>query len=290
MKTYRCINCGQAKESQQSCNCPVCGYKMFEEPSERSDVLRREIVCFIEHLRLDKLQYRDFDIYRPDPKKKAQTGNGNNLYIYKKDDDQRFPDFLKIQNYVCAASKTEQFRERLIIAISQIRKHISTPYSQKYSVSFSQVIEKINALDVAAIEALNVLGIAVKLDPVEFQNVNLKYREEPNAEILSATEDVLDALEALAEKIIRFIKQNNVYGSVHRLKARRTFKPTENSFQDIKKCMDRLSEIQAKKYIVDIFDDGSKELNEMLSALWYAVEVVVSVPVFDKKSVYSMQN
>ena len=43
MAEYKCISCGEIKESEESCSCPVCGYKMFEIPYERDEVLRKEM-------------------------------------------------------------------------------------------------------------------------------------------------------------------------------------------------------------------------------------------------------
>ena len=33
--------------------------------------------------------------------------------VYKHEDDKRFPDFAKIQGYVCTSTKTEMFYERI---------------------------------------------------------------------------------------------------------------------------------------------------------------------------------
>ena len=42
MAEFRCIGCGAVKESEKSCSCPVCGYKMLKTPYEREQALRQE--------------------------------------------------------------------------------------------------------------------------------------------------------------------------------------------------------------------------------------------------------
>lgn len=43
MAEFKCISCGAVKESEKSCSCPVCGYKMLETPYDKDEALRREI-------------------------------------------------------------------------------------------------------------------------------------------------------------------------------------------------------------------------------------------------------
>lgn len=46
----------------------------------------------------------------------------------------------------------------------------------------------------------------------------------------------------------------------------------------------------AKKYEVDLFSDGSDELEEMLKVLWIAIYAVLMLPVLEKQSVYRFEN
>ena len=46
MAEYKCISCGAVKESEEICNCPDCGYRMFETPYDRKATLISEIERF----------------------------------------------------------------------------------------------------------------------------------------------------------------------------------------------------------------------------------------------------
>ena len=114
MREYKCISCGAVKESDKECSCPVCGYKMFEVPYEKSEVLRKEIRRFVEKLRPTEFKSSYLQFYRLKPTgEKNDSGEDLFQIIFKKQDDERFPDFAKIQGYVCASKKTEVFLERI---------------------------------------------------------------------------------------------------------------------------------------------------------------------------------
>ena len=51
MTEYKCIACGHVKESEDTCSCTECGYKMFPTPYDRKTVLASEIQNFIKHIR-----------------------------------------------------------------------------------------------------------------------------------------------------------------------------------------------------------------------------------------------
>ena len=55
MAEFKCISCGAVQESEESCICPVCGYKMLEMPYDKEEVLKQEIRDFIEKLRLTEV-------------------------------------------------------------------------------------------------------------------------------------------------------------------------------------------------------------------------------------------
>ena len=62
MAEYRCISCGAVRESEASCSCPECGYKMYETPYERSEVLKKEIVGFLSRLKISEIDPGKFEM------------------------------------------------------------------------------------------------------------------------------------------------------------------------------------------------------------------------------------
>lgn len=82
MAEYKCISCGEVKESEGPCSCPMCGYKMFEIPYERKNILASEIDNFISRLEVTTVVREDL------------------IFEGKEKDDARFPDYDKILKYV----------------------------------------------------------------------------------------------------------------------------------------------------------------------------------------------
>lgn len=296
MAEFKCISCGAVKESEKSCSCPVCGYKMLETPYDKDEALRREIRDFIGRLRLTEVTGDSFEFFREVPldetddddddgKKKVKT-------IRKSQDDKRFPDFHMIQGFVCAATKTEMFCERLNESIEQIRKHIHDSYFQQYQVSLEDLKDTIDGLDEVLQEALSAVEVKVELPEVQLPKITLAYMETPDQSLLPLADEILNALLELSRKVLKFIKQNNIYGTAYREKPKRTYHPEEKAdyIRDLARCKERLDKTLAKKYVVDLLSDGSDELLDMLKPLWGAIEVIMYAPILVKKSVYTFED
>ncbi|MFR6400275.1 hypothetical protein [Ruminococcus sp.] len=52
MKKYQCIACGTVKDCEKSCMCPICGYMMFPQPYDRSEVIIGRSTAFPVELRI----------------------------------------------------------------------------------------------------------------------------------------------------------------------------------------------------------------------------------------------
>ena len=176
MAELKCINCGAVKESEKSCSCPVCGYKMLEVPYDKDKALRREIRDFIGKLRLKEVTGDSFEFFREVPLDENDDHDGEKKVkiIRKSQDDKHFPDYHTIQGYVCAATKTEMFCERLNKSIEQIRKHIHAAYFQQYQVSLEDLKNNtIEGLDEVLKEALSAVEVKVDLPKIQLPKITL---------------------------------------------------------------------------------------------------------------------
>ena len=116
MAEFKCISCGAVKESEKPCSCPECGYKMFPLPYDRKNTLINEIRDFVIGYEISSVENKDL------------------TYKDKAKDDARFPDFGKIQGYVCNAKSTEMFFKHYYQSLTNLREHIRTPFQNKYEV------------------------------------------------------------------------------------------------------------------------------------------------------------
>lgn len=296
MTEFKCISCGAVKESEKSCSCPVCGYKMLETPYDKDEALKREIRDFIGKLRLTEVTGDSFEFFREVPLDETDDddddGKKKVKIIWKSQDDMRFPDYNKIQGYVCAATKTEMFCERLNESVEQIHKHIHEAYSQQYQVSLEDLKDTIDELDEVLQEALSAVEVKADLPEVQLPKITLAYMETPDQALLPLADEILNALLELSQKMLKFIKQNNIYGTAYREKPKRAYHPEEKAdyIRDLARCKERLDKTLAKKYVVDLLSDGSDELLDMLKPLWGAIEVIMYAPILVKKSVYTFED
>ena len=273
MAEYKCISCGEVRESESCCSCPVCGYKMFETPYDRRGILISEIERFFTSLEVQTIKREDL------------------IFEGKDKDESRFPDYDKILRYVSSRDRTEDFLDNLLETVKQLKLHYTSQFSNTYPVSFENVDDIIEEYDEVLYQAARLLvpGFAVQLKPVEWQKLSLLYVENQNKYLWSSANELLDLIEKLAKKIVRFIKVNNLYGNNHKYHpAKRGGKYTEKTdFKDeLEDAISETRDILSKTYVVDIADDGSAELKEMLTCLWHGIELIMCSPLFIKSYDY----
>lgn len=267
MMEYKCISCGETKESSQPCSCPTCGYKMFPMPFDRKSILLSEINGFLARLEVTDVTREEL------------------VFKGKEKDAQRFPDYERVVRYVTSFARTEDFQTGLLRTVEQLKLHYTSPFSKIYPVSFEQIEQRIEDYDPVLRDAMRVIvpRTVVDLPSVDFGSVSLAYAETPNRYLWFSANELLDSLEKLANKIVKFIKANNLYGNKHRYHPEPQ-KDKNNETRDPKDALEsaiaETETILARKYIIDIMDDGAAELGEMLTCLWHGVELVMHSPLF----------
>ena len=273
MSEYRCICCAETKQSDQPCFCPTCGYRMFETPFDRKIVLLSEIEGFISRLEVTSILREDL------------------VFEGKDKDDARFPSYDQILKYVANRDRTEDFLSNMLETVEQLKLHYTSSFSKMYPVSFDKLNGIIKQYDELLYSAARILapGSAVLLNPVCWEKVSLCYSEMQNKYLWFSADELLDRIEQLSKKIVSFIKVNNLYGSDHKY----TPKKLSGQFGENTAFKDELEtailateKLIRKKYIVDIMDDGSDELQEMLTCLWHDIEIIMCAPLFVKNYDY----
>lgn len=267
MPDFKCINCGEIKESKSSCTCPNCGYTMFEIPYNRKDVLITEIENFISCLEIKTVKREDF----------VFKGQDNDI--------NRFPDYDKILNYVSGNDRTEDFLNSLLETAKQLKLHFSSEFSKTYPVSFDTLDDKIKEYDTLLLKAGHSLvpNVSLTLNPVKWEEFSLMYSETPNKYLWLSANELIGLIEDLAKKIVSFIKANNLYGDIHKYypkKRNNKFTEKTDYKEELENAILKTEKIINKKYVVDIFDDGTEELKEMLICLWRGIELIMNSPMF----------
>lgn len=273
MAEYKCISCGEVKESKSPCSCPMCGYKMFEMPYERKNILVSEIDNFISRLEVTTVVREDL------------------IFEGKEKDDARFPDYDKILKYVSSQARTEGFLNNLLETAEQLKLHFTSEFSKTYPVSFEKLEGIIKEYDEVLLSAAQILapGYKAELPALKWNEISLMYAEKQNKYLWFSANELIDLIEKLAKKIVKFIKVNNLYGNNHKYHPKkRGDRYTENTeFKDeLEEAISKAEKILAKKYVLDIADDGSDELKEMLICLWNSIELIMCAPLFIKSYDY----
>lgn len=277
MAEYKCISCGEIKESESPCSCPMCGYKMFEMPYERKNVLASEIDNFISRLEVTTVVREDL------------------IFEGKEKDDARFPDYDKILKYVTSQARTEGFLTNLLETAEQLKLHFTSQFSKTYPISFENLNGIIKEYDEVLIAAAEILspGVKIEMPDLVWEEASLMYAESQNKYLWFSANDLIDLIEKLAKKIVKFIKVNNLYGNNHKYHPKkRGDQYTENTeFKDeLEDAISKVEGILAKKYVLDIADDGSDELKEMLTCLWNSIELIMCAPLFIKSYDYLQES
>ena len=273
MATYKCISCGETKESESRCSCPMCGYRMFEMPYDRKATLLSEIESFISRLQVKSVLRTDL------------------IFEGKEKDDHRFPNYDKIVQYVSNQSKTEAFVNNLRETAEQLKRHFTSNFSKTYPVSFAHLDGIMAEYDEVLRSAAQVLlpDALLDLDAVCWDKTTLSYAEVQDKYLWFSASELIERIEQLAKKIAKFIKLNNLYGNNHKYHpAKRSGKFTEQAdFKDeLEAAIAKAEKVLKKQYIVDIMDDGTDELKEMLTCLWNSIEVIMCAPLFIKSYDY----
>ena len=200
MATYKCISCGEIKESDSRCSCPMCGYRMFEAPYDRAEVLRSEITTFISKLQVTAVMREDL------------------VFEGKTKDDHRFPGYDKILQYVSSQNKTEAFLNNLLETAEQLKRHFTSNFSKTYPVSFENLDGIVQQYDEVLCKAARILApeASVELKPIRWEKVSLAYTETQNKYLWFSAGELIELIEQLAKKIVKFIKLNNLYGNSHK--------------------------------------------------------------------------
>lgn len=279
MAEYKCINCGNIKESNESCNCPLCGYKMYAYPYDRDDILRKEIKGFLLAQKVNKLTREDLELFRVELNKKGKE----KVVSKNSDDSSRFPSLDKIKAYISHVDKTETFLERVNKTLSQIKEFIHTSYSQQYEGKIRDLDLIIIQLDNTLLTALKEFSIDFTLPEKEEISFKLDYFEKVDEDKVVIADSILQDLEQLANKIKRFIQTNNIYGFSYSDSLNYSMKKEI----DLNDCADKLANIVNKKYEIDIFNDGYKQLKEMIRTLWNSIYCIMKSDVLSKEYSFS---
>jgi SpoVK/Ycf46/Vps4 family AAA+-type ATPase/DNA-directed RNA polymerase subunit RPC12/RpoP len=273
MAEFKCISCGAVKESDSICSCPECGYRMFEVPYNRKEKLISEIEGFISHLEV------------------SSVIRENLVFEGKEKDDKRFPDYDKILKYVSGKDRTEDFFRNLLETTEQLKLHFTSEFSKTYPVSFEKldgIIEQYDEVLCAAAQKL-VPEHSPELKPVQWGEVSLLYTEKQNKYLWFSAEELLNLIKALAEKIVKFIKINNLYGNSHKYHPKKQddkFTEKTDYKDELENAIVKAKKILAKKYVIDLTEDGTKELKEMLTCLWQGIEIIMHATLFTKDYTY----
>ena len=272
MAEFKCIACGEVKQSDKECMCPVCGYMMFKFPYERKGIFISEIRGFI-----DKIIGQDIDVKKLDLGKLRQ-------------DERRFPDYKKIKDHVTQSEKTEVFHERLKNSAEQMKRYFHETFSKSYYAKKEALDMRSEDTAAFLMRVLPELGIESEFEKAAFPVITVDYTESADREFTESADELLDRIVMLADKMYKYIRTGNIYGRAYDKETKPfSFKDKEKEIDWHKTIAERITacdKVIAKKYVVDIFDDGSEQLTSMLKVTWDAVFVLMSAPLRKKEYIY----
>lgn len=208
MAEYKCINCGEIRESEKPCNCLICGAKMFAMPYDRKQMLIQEIRRLTKAWEINEIQDEDL----------LYTRMQGEEQIFKSDDDEkRFPTIRTIYDYALNAEKTESFLNRLEETLTEFNTYISSSYTREYLQYTDELKQRLAICNGVLSRIMISVGKQWEPQTVSFPAFAAKYEEHPDEDWCPSIEELLDTLSLLVEKVRKFIKKNNIYGATFRV-------------------------------------------------------------------------
>ena len=256
--------------------CPICGYMMFPQPYDRSEVIISEIRRFVERIVAQKIDVQSLPFGK------------------LKEDMHRFPSFSKIKTYVSRAEKTEIFYHRLKTSLEQTQQYFHETFCKRYS-SKNDTLDMLSDRTSALLQSVLLkLGIEIQWKKAVFPTVTVQYTEVPHQDYIHLADQLLDRIVQLSDKINQFIKANNIYGCAYDQEIeppKMQKNHTEINWQEVlSKHISACDSILKKKYVIDIFEDGSTELTAMLKVAWDDIFVLLSAPIKKRTLVYAFDH
>ena len=206
MSEYKCIVCGEIRDSEKQCTCPSCGYMMFETPYDRSKILRSEISRFLTGLLNMEIDIDTLEFCRVDDKDEK-------VYI-SDDNNNRFPDADIITDYILSAEKTEEFMERMKRSAEEINEYMHNGFEEYYEADQDDIRFRYDRMHESLIDAVDFMSMRADILVPEPAQIKLHYIVRSSDDLLRLSDSILSSLETLHEKAYRFIKRNNVYGGL----------------------------------------------------------------------------
>lgn len=268
---YKCLCCGEERESDKIISCPECGYKMLPTPFLRKEALIKEIQNFVLLNEVNKISSKDIFVSGLEK------------------DEKRFPDFKTIQGYVCSSRTAEKFFSNLNQSLNNIKKHVHESFANTYKCELKVIDYRVQISDEILKGILKDLNIKEEIQDVEIPKISLTFRETPNKELLNQADTLIDLLLKLSAKLQRFIAVNNIYGDGFKTKNDGSkYKEGTDDIEVLTQEIYKVNKVREKNYVVDLFDDGDENLKEMSKTIWCGIAALMKLPLLRKQYLYTL--
>ncbi len=269
MDVYKCIACGEEKQSDTPCSCSICGFTMYKTPYDRKDLIISEIRRYIYSYSTDPIKMNELEF------------RGLNEALT------RFPSYSEISRFVHDAEKTEVFIDRLNRSCDQLNEYVHKSYENSFVADLDKAEDHIIDNKLTLDGFFDVLGKRYEVKDIELPKVVMHYVVTPFDERVRKADELFELQKQVIAKLWKFIKQNNLFGEKS-FASKKIMKLGKDPQWDelYSKCRQELERVLEKRYMVDIFDDGTAEIGEMLGAVMSAVNVIISSDILRSSKEY----
>ena len=269
MDVYKCIACGEEKQSDTPCSCSICGFTMYKTPYDRKDLIISEIRRYIYSYSTDPIKMNELEF------------RGLNEALT------RFPSYSEISRFVHDAEKTEVFIDRLNRSCDQLNEYVHKSYENSFVADLDKAEDHMIENKLTLDAFFDVLGKRYEVKDIELPKVVMHYIVTPFDERVRKADELFELQKKVIEKLWRFIKQNNLFGEKSYASAKIMKLGKDPQWDELySKCRQELERVLEKRYMVDIFDDGTAEIGEMLGAVMSAVNVIISSDILRSSKEY----
>ncbi len=272
MDVYKCIACGEEKQSDKPCSCSICGFTMYKSPYDRRELLVSEIKRYIKAYSTDPITLNELEF----------RGLGDALT--------RFPSYSDINRFIQSAEKSELFIDRLNRSCDQLNEYVHKSYENSFVATFDKAVDHIIENEDTLSAFFDLLGMSFESKEVEPAKIVMHYTAVPVSEYVRKADELFELQKQVIQKLWKFIKQNNLYGEKSYASAKIMKLGKDPQWDELyAKCRSELERVLAKKYVIDIFDSGIAEIGEMLGAVMSSINVIISSDILhvEKKYIFN---
>ena len=212
-KIYECVHCPEQKEIEienapEFIRCPKCGAEMFPLPYDKIEAIIKLILDYVNSYTIRTLKRNQYTLN----------------YVNKI----KIPSFYTVTSALSDAKNFDHYFTILTKQLEKIHLYYNENIESNVKFDFTSLYKEAMRKDQFLIKTCDKLGEEIKLDEIKIPIDAGMYYNNVNYSMIELTNQIINNLFKLSEKIKTIIEENNFYGLDYRKIKQNTDKKYKN--------------------------------------------------------------